>query len=102
MELQFCGCRVQVGACVGECKVWERREKEFKVGSTVFEIPASDGFTCWNSCTVTEIRNRHQALAESPDGTRWVIEIDTLEIAEHGVLLVPNFGIELQAIVERK
>lgn len=102
MLLQFCGCRVQTGVCVRSCQVWEKREKEFVVGSKVFEIPFSDGSTTWNSCTVIEIRNHYQAVAESLDGTRWVIDIDTLEIAQHGVFLVPAFGIELQAIADRK
>jgi hypothetical protein len=102
MILQFCGCRVQVGACVGNCQVWEKREKELVVGSKIFEIPFSDGSVTWNSATITKIRNHYQAEAQSPDGTHWVIDTDTLEIAEHGVFLVPAFGIELQAIADRK
>lgn len=100
MELQFCGCRylVDCEGCSKECEPWQARTKSLEVGTKVFEIPFSDGYTGWGRATVVEIRG-DIAVAEIFDGTLLAVEISSLELAEHGVLLVPSFGHKLLALI---
>lgn len=96
MTLSFGGCGFQVGsqACNGCCPSYQHKEKEVKVGMRIFEIPSSSGEVVWDWATITSIDTETNTLVAVCQccNEPFKVEIAHLELARHGVLLVPDFA----------
>lgn len=92
--LTFGGCGFQIGspACGGCCPLHQKRTKDLEVGSKVFEIPTSDGKIVWNFATVVSIDNdaNTAVICCQCCDAKFQIDISRLEIARHGVFLIPD------------